>query len=260
MEMHEILKEKENTKEDEKASKLMLEVKTEEEVEPGHYSKLQNLPEDIYSEACLSDFPAKTKAGKQTEGNARLFRAGCLFLTIICLVLLLVVIILAMKLQAGSTICPEREEIPATNSGPTCDYEQCQNQLINLQPHRLGCQQCADGWLTFGRTCFYLSTFRLSWDKSQMNCTARGGSLAVITSQSIQRFLTRRGILKYWIGLRHEADTWKWVNNTALQKSYWTDGMSQGDCGILSSEDPSEKNWIKAPCEAFSYFICQVEF
>lgn len=55
----------------------------------------------------------------------------------------------------------------------------------SLIPDR-NCQQCADGWLTFGRSCFYLSTFRLSWDESQRNCSARGGSLAVISSQRVQ--------------------------------------------------------------------------
>uniref|UniRef100_A0A3Q3KR13 Uncharacterized protein n=1 Tax=Monopterus albus TaxID=43700 RepID=A0A3Q3KR13_MONAL len=50
----------------------------------------------------------------------------------------------------------------------------------------LGCQRCSDGWLTYGRSCFYLSTYRLNWENSQRTCTSRGGSLAVITSQEVQ--------------------------------------------------------------------------
>ena len=38
-----------------------------------------------------------SSSGKPTEGNSRLYRAACLFLTIICLILLLVVIILSVK-------------------------------------------------------------------------------------------------------------------------------------------------------------------
>lgn len=34
-----------------------------EEEEPDHYSRLQNLPEDVYSEACYTDPPFKTKPG-----------------------------------------------------------------------------------------------------------------------------------------------------------------------------------------------------
>ncbi|XP_071324372.1 early activation antigen CD69 isoform X2 [Trachinotus anak] len=195
--------------------------------------------------------------GKQTEGSARLYRAGCVFLTIFSLVLLLVVIILSVKLQTGSAACPQRQEAAEQKSAPVCDNKQCQTFI---QSHLLGCQQCADGWLTLGRSCFYLSTFRLSWDKSQMNCTARGGSLAVITSQSIQEFLTKEGRLKYWIGLRQKTDGWTWVNNTALQESYWAEAQPRGDCGMLSSGDPPRNNWFKTSCEASTYFICQVKF
>lgn len=63
----------------------------------------------------------------------------------------------------------------------------------------LGCQQCANGWLTYGRSCFYLSTFRLSWDESQKNCTARGGSLAVITNQSVQVELMLLNFWSHWL-------------------------------------------------------------
>lgn len=203
------------------------------------------------------------KAGKQTEGNIRLYRAVCVILTIICLVLLLVVIILSAKFQTGSAVCPDIEETKATNRQspsltPTCNYEQCQTHFSNIQPQYLGCQQCADGWLTFGRSCFFLSTVRLSWDESQRNCSARGGSLAVINSQLVQHFLTKEGKMKYWIGLRNKKETWTWVNNTVLGESYWAE-TPVGNCGILNSGNPPEKNWITASCEAYTYFICQLQ-
>uniref|UniRef100_A0A8C9ZDM2 Si:dkey-26c10.5 n=1 Tax=Sander lucioperca TaxID=283035 RepID=A0A8C9ZDM2_SANLU len=262
MEMQDIIKEEERNKEDEGASEPMLEVKTEEEAEPDHYSKLQIPSEDIYSEALVGGAPFKTKAGKQTEGNTRLYRAACLFLTIICLVLLLVVIILSVKLQTGSTVCPEREETTGADRqsppfAPTCSYEECQALLPNIQPQHRSCQQCADGWLTLGRSCFFLSTFRLSWDESQSICISKGGALAVVTSQRVQSFLTKQGKMQYWIGLRRKEATWTWVNNTVLRESYWADNTLEGDCGILSSESPHQKNWIKASCKDYTYFICQ---
>ncbi|XP_044065043.1 early activation antigen CD69 isoform X2 [Siniperca chuatsi] len=273
MEMQEITIEGERNEDNEGPSKPVLEgntestrnlIKSEEEAEPDPYAKLQSPFEDIYSEAVYGGAPVKTNAGKQTEGNIRLYRAVCLFLTIISLVLLLVVIILSVKLQTGSTVCPERAEIAADSRqnpsfAPTCNYEKCQAHFNNIQPQYLGCQQCADGWLTFGRSCFFLSTFRLSWDESQRNCSARGGSLAVITSQRVQRFLTKEGKMKYWIGLKNKGETWTWVNNTVLQESYWADVMLEGDCGILSSGNPPEKNWITASCQAYTYFICQLQ-
>ncbi|XP_039661714.1 C-type lectin domain family 5 member A isoform X1 [Perca fluviatilis] len=252
MEMQEIIKEGER-------SEPVLEVKTEEEAEPGHYSKLKNLSEDVYSEALFGGAPVKTKTGKQAEGNTRLYRAACLFLTIICLVLLLVVIILSVKLQTGSTVCPERAEATGIDRqsppfAPTCSHEECQALFPSIQPQYRGCQQCADGWLTLDRSCFFLSTFRRSWDESQKICIAKGGDLAVVTSQRVQSFLAKQGKMQYWIGLRHKGATWTWVNNTVLRESYWADNPLEGDCGILSNE-----NWIKASCKDYTYFICQVQ-
>lgn len=48
------------------------------------------------------------------------------------------------------------------------------------------CQQCPMGWLKFDQQCFYLSTTRLNWDNSRKNCSASGGSLAVIHTKKVQ--------------------------------------------------------------------------
>nr|XP_020466598.1 killer cell lectin-like receptor subfamily G member 1 isoform X2 [Monopterus albus] len=256
MEMQEISIETEKDKGQEEATEPKLEVKTEalEEVKSSEYEKLQSASEDIYSEAYFGDAPLKTKAGKQSEGNVRLYRTGCFLLITICLVLLLVVMILGVKLQTGSTVCAETER--------GCSYEQCKDRFpsIQLRPEDLGCQRCSDGWLTYGRSCFYLSTYRLTWDESVNNCTSRGGSLAVITSQEVQVFLTEKETQYYWIGLRKRESTWAWVNGTVLQKSYWQEKPQSQDCGILSGKNPPEKNWITASCQSNTYFICQVMF
>uniref|UniRef100_A0A671WB09 Si:dkey-26c10.5 n=1 Tax=Sparus aurata TaxID=8175 RepID=A0A671WB09_SPAAU len=225
MEMHEISTEGDKNEGDVEASEPTPEAKTEEEAEPDHYSKLQSPSDDIYSEAYYGGAPGKEKADKPAEGNTRLYRAVCLLLTILCLVLLLVVIVLSLK-----HVAPQRR-----------------------------CQQCADGWLTFGRSCFFLSTFRLSWNESQRNCSARGGSLAVISSQSLQVDLILPGNMQYWIGLRQNSNTWTWVNNTALQQSYWARIRPKGDCGVLDSDSPPERNWFTAPCHTYTYFICQLQ-
>ncbi|XP_074540090.1 C-type lectin domain family 9 member A-like [Halichoeres trimaculatus] len=260
MEMQDISPEGEEKK-DEGAGEPMLKTDNEEEEQQDRYAKLENPTENIYSEAFIGGSPEKTRektrADSQKKGKARLYRLACVILTVICLVLLLVVIILSAKLQTGSPACTDREK-PAEKGAKTCSFDQCQALFPNVQLQYLGCRQCADGWLTFGRSCFYLSTFRKSWDESQRNCSSRGGSLAVISSPDIQSFLTMKGNMKYWIGLRQNGPTWRWVNNTVLGQSYWGDYMSDGDCGILNSEGPSGKNWMKASCQASAYFICQL--
>ncbi|XP_028280297.1 C-type lectin domain family 4 member C isoform X2 [Parambassis ranga] len=262
MELQEIPTETERKEDYEGAGELMMEAKTEEEAEPDHYAKLRNPSEDVYSETYYSGASVKTTAGKQTVGNVRLYRAACFFLTAICLVLLVAILVLSMKFQAVSTACSEREETtPADRHGPspTCSYDDCQALFPNTQSEHVGCQQCAKGWLKFSRSCFYLSTFRLSWDEGQRNCSSRGGSLAVITSHSLQSFLTKKGKLKYWIGLRQNGGTWTWVNNNALQHSYWEEPPENGDCGIINSDSPPETSWMRASCQASTYFICQLQ-
>lgn len=189
---------------------------------------------------------------KKTEGNLRLYRAVSVLLSILCLILLLAIIILSVKLQAGSTTCPEEKE-------PT-SYEECHALFPDIESLNPECRQCADGWLTYGRSCFYLSTYRLSWEESQKNCTARGGSLAVVKSLTLQRFLIKKGRTIYWIGLRNKENNWTWVDNTLLKRSFWAEDGSEGDCGILRNGKSPEKNWIKASCSAASYFICQLQF
>lgn len=259
MEMEEITVEGGRKEEDTGASTPNLEVKTEGclalgKAEPNPYSQL------------MHEAPTK---GKQSEGKARLYRAACVLLTIICLILLLVVIILGVKLQTGSTACPETQELSSkdarvltASAPPTCSLEKCQSLYPNTGSQHRSCQQCADGWLTFGRSCFFLSTFRLSWDESQKNCSSQGGSLAVISSLSVQQFLTHEGKMNYWIGLKQNSNHWAWVNNSALQQdqSYWAaGGPTAGNCGILNSRNPPEKNWMTASCQAYTYFICQLQ-
>nr|XP_040021771.1 C-type lectin domain family 2 member F isoform X2 [Gasterosteus aculeatus aculeatus] len=195
--------------------------------------------------------------GKKTVTNTRLYRAACLFLTIICLVLLLVVIILSVKLQTttGETAAVGRQGAPLA---PRCSHDECLDLFPITQHQRCACQQCAKGWLPFGRSCFFLSTYRLSWDESQRNCTANGGALAVVSNRRVQNFLTEKGKMMYWIGLRQKGAEWTWVDKTVLSQSYWKEGPSDGDCGILSNDKP-EKNWIKDSCDSVSYFICQLQ-
>ncbi|KAM9309253.1 C-type lectin domain family 9 member A isoform 2-T2 [Pholidichthys leucotaenia] len=259
MEMEEMQAVKEQEKPDEGASEVMLKVKTEEE-ETDHYDKLQSPSEDIYSEACKGAAVGKT-ADKRSGGNVRLYQAACVLLALICLILLLVVILLSVKspsAQPVSTVCAEgNKSAVAERTIPT--LSECQSLFPKAFP-QYSYTRCADGWLTFGRSCFYLSTYRLRWEASLQNCTSRRGSLAVITDQNVQHFLSNKGKLNYWIGLSKKGNTWIWVNNDELQQSYWAEQPQSGECGILGREGTTDKNWIKRPCAFATYFICEQKF
>uniref|UniRef100_A0A665W7Q7 C-type lectin domain-containing protein n=1 Tax=Echeneis naucrates TaxID=173247 RepID=A0A665W7Q7_ECHNA len=251
MEMQDIGTERGKEKENNEAGEPMSEVETE--AGPNHYYRLQSPSEDVYSEACFPGSGLKKLTGKQmgkTDGKAHLYRIGFFVLSIVCIVLLLVIIIQNVKYQTGSTVCEGKKARIAS----TCSYEECQTKFSAIQPSR-ECN-CADGWLSLDRSCFYLSTFRLDWEQSQRNCTSRGGSLAIISSQKVQVCLN----LKYWIGLRNKEATWSWVNDSRLQESYWAEGETSGDCGMLNSGGPADKNWAKRSCRVLTYFICQLSY
>ncbi|XP_062256033.1 early activation antigen CD69-like isoform X2 [Platichthys flesus] len=226
MELEKIPLEKKRDEGGEGTSKLVVEVKAEEEAQPDHYAALQTPAEDIYAEASFGGSPAK--AGKQTEGNARLYRTGCLFFTLISLVLMLAVIVLSVKSQTGSKDCPG-----------TGDDGRCWNIFPKIQAQKLDCHQCGDGWLLFENTCFYLSTVRLTWSMSKKNCTAGKGDLAVISSQSVQVEQKSTHCPARFI---------PW---------YWEDNLSNGDCGLLRGDGPPLKNWMRASCNSKAYFICE---
>ncbi|XP_032414699.1 early activation antigen CD69 isoform X2 [Xiphophorus hellerii] len=257
MEMQEIPSESPKSSREEGAGEPMLKVITQEEAEPDHYEELQSPSENVYVEAFHPT--VKSRTGKQDEGKTGLYRMLCLILTIICFLLLILVFVLGVKLQTGSTVCSGNSRF-GDQQNPTCSFEDCQSRFPKSQFNKLPCRQCASGWLTFGKSCFFLSTTRLTWSESQKNCSSSGGSLAIVSSQNVQNFLTKKGELKYWIGLKHEDSTWNWVNSSKLQQSYWTEAVHNGDCAYLNSDGPVEKNWDRASCESTTYFICQLQF
>ncbi|XP_075897249.1 hepatic lectin isoform X2 [Nelusetta ayraudi] len=257
--------------EDLEASKALQEVKGDDKenldkktqglkgMQTDHYSKLQRPQEDIYAEAFYCDTSEFKKAGKPTgeTGNIRLYKAASVFLAVLCVLLLLATIALAVKLQNGSGVCPVPED------ARSCSADECESVCATVQPRfdsRSGhiCYQCPPGWLKFQERCFYLSTTRLSWELGQKNCSASGGSLAVIDSKAIQDFLTQKGNLNYWIGLKHDS-AWTWVDKTVLRRSYWADNTQAKGCATLRSEEPAEKNWKSGSCSMYTYFICQLQ-
>uniref|UniRef100_A0A3B3DHG7 C-type lectin domain-containing protein n=1 Tax=Oryzias melastigma TaxID=30732 RepID=A0A3B3DHG7_ORYME len=87
---------------------------------------------------------------------------------------------------------------------------------LSQQASHTGKCPCPYKWTLHGNYCFFLSTIRLSWEQSQSKCSSVCGSLAVITSQ--ENFLTKKGNLIYWIGLKKHQSVWQWVNNKTLEK------------------------------------------
>uniref|UniRef100_A0A8C7S1P4 Si:dkey-26c10.5 n=1 Tax=Oncorhynchus mykiss TaxID=8022 RepID=A0A8C7S1P4_ONCMY len=246
-----------------------------EEAESTVYSKLKSSSEDIFAEASPGQPCAKDRPDLQVLGNVGLYRAVCLLLSVICLVLLLVIIILCVKFPFQPQVCHGTEKgIEAKEKGSVtekgieakeerfqstevCSLQTCQAQYFQQQSQVPACHMCDEGWLHFESSCYFLSRDRMNWDESRDECKKRGADLAVITNKTVQTFLTKKGNLMYWIGLRQRTRNWVWVNNTALGQSYWSGSNRQGDCGLLTGRDPPERSWSSTSCDQYSFYICQ---
>lgn len=196
--------------------------------------------------------------------NVRVYRIVCFILSIICLALLLGIIILYVKYPTVSLVCPEQEKyVPGQAVGKesplVCSLQQCKAKYPQFKIKEPKCQVCDEGWQGFENVCYYLSQERLNWEDSQKYCQATGGDLAVITNDRVQDFLTQKGNLLYWIGLRYTAQQWTWVTSAVLGKSYWSRDVQGGECGLLVGQYPANHSWTASPCSYVSAYICQTK-
>ncbi|XP_070828639.1 CD209 antigen-like protein E [Chaetodon trifascialis] len=125
-------------------------------------------------------------------------------------------------------------------------------------------ETCPRGWMTFGSSCYYISSQRRSWDSSRQDCVQRDADLVVIDSRQEQAFLTGF-TMAAWVGMtdREEEGTWIWVDGTPVDKDglQWAFGQPDGafggeDCGDLRTM----LNFIGLNdfnCSARNQWICE---
>lgn len=71
----------------------------------------------------------------------------------------------------------------------------------------------------------------MTWDEARTACEAKGGYLAIITSQAEQEALSQFVISQgkknsYWLGgEKDSSDEWHWLDGTAMSYTHWADGQ-----------------------------------
>ncbi|TMS10453.1 hypothetical protein E3U43_019446 [Larimichthys crocea] len=197
------------------------------DADPFPYSKLQRPSEDIYTQPSLCDV---TKSGIQcaTVGTFRMYRIACLVLSIICLLLLMVIIILGVKFQHGSTECSVNEKFVSDKQAlSTCSYSQCQDYVSKSVPP-----------LTM--ICNSIFVFQLVLCVPGLS-DPEGENEVLDRTEGRQ---TTHGPgsttprCKPAIGLKIPL---------------------QGDCAVINSDSALQKNWVRASCNSYTYFICQLQ-
>ncbi|XP_076583670.1 uncharacterized protein LOC143318998 [Chaetodon auriga] len=119
------------------------------------------------------------------------------------------------------------------------------------------------GWVYFNHSFYYISTMYKSWQASRDDCLQRGADLVIINSKEEQEF-TRQFKRLTWIGLTDTdtEGTWKWVDGTSLNTSYWHIGEPNSfngrdeDCVELRFYE-NKNSWNDAACNNQNAWICE---
>ncbi|XP_040897853.1 asialoglycoprotein receptor-like 1 [Toxotes jaculatrix] len=131
---------------------------------------------------------------------------------------------------------------------------------------------CREGWVSFQRSCYLLSTTTVTWSKAEELCRTHGGHLLVLNDVEEVDYISKIVELRYnyWIGLvkREHEEHWSWVDGTDFNSTptFWDKGQPDNwgyrdngeDCAQLhASERRKRKRWNDANCNLAFDYICE---
>ncbi|XP_041270018.1 C-type lectin domain family 4 member E-like isoform X2 [Onychostruthus taczanowskii] len=128
---------------------------------------------------------------------------------------------------------------------------------------------CPKGWRRFQGSCYFLSTDKLSCDKSAQNCTGMGSQLVVINSKAEQEFLSEQTKqtpkrMNVYIGLfENKVGQWQWVDKTPynVTAAFWREGEPSPDydenCTVIYVPEPTFHNWNDVKATMLHHRICE---
>uniref|UniRef100_UPI003AAF7558 CD209 antigen-like protein C isoform X3 n=1 Tax=Centroberyx gerrardi TaxID=166262 RepID=UPI003AAF7558 len=125
-------------------------------------------------------------------------------------------------------------------------------------------ERCPHSWLTFGSSCYYISSKRRSWDQSRQACLQREADLVIINSREEQDFLSQFAVAA-WVGMtdRDEEGIWTWVDGTPVisDRLQWAPGQPDDtfggeDCGDIRVM-PNFIGLNDYNCSAITSWICE---
>ncbi|XP_039974088.1 C-type lectin domain family 12 member B isoform X2 [Xiphias gladius] len=125
------------------------------------------------------------------------------------------------------------------------------------------CEPCQDGWLLSQSSCYAINDpepkDQKTWEEAQQNCIGKNSDLAVVLNDKEKRFISDKswgssGTNGYWIGLRVEGGTWKWLDGRNLTKSSWIQRPPEKDHCAISVKD---RGWESVSCSVKHRWICK---
>ncbi|KAK5910036.1 hypothetical protein CesoFtcFv8_003911 [Champsocephalus esox] len=131
---------------------------------------------------------------------------------------------------------------------------------------------CREGWVSYERICYKISTNSLTWSKAEDQCQAQEGHLVVLNTAEELDYISKVVEIRYnyWIGLveRENEGHWSWVDGTDINATptFWEKGQPGDwdfrengvDCGqIHASVRRKRKMWNDADCSLTYQYICE---
>ncbi|XP_062051190.1 C-type lectin domain family 12 member A [Lepus europaeus] len=68
------------------------------------------------------------------------------------------------------------------------------------------CKPCPESWIWHKDRCYLLSDYYLTWQESDMFCSAQNASLLTMRSESELEFIKSKNLFDYWLGLFPRKD------------------------------------------------------
>ncbi|XP_021560849.1 CD209 antigen-like protein E isoform X1 [Neomonachus schauinslandi] len=142
------------------------------------------------------------------------------------------------------------------------DLEEILQQLTWMNVTLAGlCRPCPWKWELFQGSCYFFSQTQNVWKDAISACQNLRAQLVIISSTEEQKFLkswNTRNNQRTWIGLsdHHNEGSWKWVDNSPLQLSFWKEGEPNNhgdeDCVELYSD-----GWNDNRCSVENFWTCK---
>uniref|UniRef100_A0A8C0HSZ2 C-type lectin domain-containing protein n=1 Tax=Balaenoptera musculus TaxID=9771 RepID=A0A8C0HSZ2_BALMU len=139
------------------------------------------------------------------------------------------------------------------------------SQVTSLsQPHSSFpaglCRPCPWNWGLFQGSCYLFSWTQSDWKSAVSACQDIGAQLVIIKSpeEQVGWIWYVRYNKPTWIGLsdHHNEGSWKWVDNSPLQLSFWKKGEPNNhedeDCVELYND-----GWNDGKCSTQNSWICE---
>ncbi|XP_026100909.1 C-type lectin domain family 4 member M-like isoform X2 [Carassius auratus] len=208
-------------------------------------------------------------------------RAAVVCLVLLCVLLLTAVIVLCVTLtqerqqliSKNENLTDEREQLTLKNTNLTNEREQLILKITNLTNEREQLRrelQFIVNWTCYQSSFYYMSKEKKNWTESRRYCTERGADLIIINNKEEQDFIhnmSGNGI--FYIGLtdREVEGTWKWVDGSILNTSFWAQGEPNGnqqydeDCVVtVAVPQPvwgTLVGWLDDACNKPYQWICE---